>query len=383
MKQIRLSLAALAAISAISYAHSASLEESIKSMVKDTEISGFGRMKYSVSKRDDASTREDLRFSAQLNIVSAVYDNLYFYTTFAADGHNYPSHEASSPIGGYNAATNKGLYADRFYFKYTLGGLDIAAGKQDIDTPWTETGFNSSRGNGLSALYGVKEWTFAAAAFLQTNGFDDTNYGSDLGSHNNMYALGITGNLKDAGLNLQLWGGVYENTIKAMMYADIQYALSGFKIRAQLNYAKLDKEFADSFSFADDGGLYYGLELSYANDNFWAKAGYSKNDKSQPIYALDGDNGGFIKYGSDLYYTGTNLIDASAYFLSTGVNFDKLRLRAGYGIVDNKKTKTSEIYSSVGYRLKNFDAGLTLAHVDRDGSRADSDKATIELLYKF
>jgi hypothetical protein len=374
----------LVAANALSNVYAASLEESLKGLVEDTEISGFARMKYSISKKDDANTREDLRLSGQLNIVSPVYDNLYFGATFAADGHNYPSHEASAPIGGYNAATNKGLYVDRFYFKYALDALNVTAGKQDVSTPWTETGFNSSRGNGLSALYsGVKEWTFSAAAFLQTNGFDDTNYGNDLGSHHNMYAIGIAGKLKDIGLNLQLWGGVYEHTIEAMAYADIQYALSGFSIRGQLNYAKLNKEFADSFAFTDNDGLYYGLELGYANDNFWAKAGYAKNDKSQPIYALDGDNGGFIKYGSDLYYTGTNLINASVYFCSGGVNFDKLRLRLGYGVVDNKKIKASEVYSSVWYRLKNFDAGLTLAHMDRHGKGSDSNKAAMELLYKF
>jgi hypothetical protein len=379
MKRTKLSLAVFVAISALSRIDAAPLEEFLKSV----DVSGFERMKYNISKKDNATATENIRLSSQLNLISNVYENLYFGTTLAADGHNYPHSEPSAPIAGYNPATNKGVYVDRFYFRYIADGFTLTGGKQDVTTPWTETGFNSSRGNGLSALYsGIENWTFAAATFLQTNGFDDTNHGSDLGSHHNYYALGATGKFEDIGLDLQLWGGVYENIMDTMIYADAKYSFNGFRIRGQINYAKLDKDFADKLAFTDNDGIYYGVELRYTHEAFWVRAMYSKNDKKQPIYVFDGDNIEFIKAGGDLYYTATNLANAAVYYVGIGKNFDKFRVKGGYGIVDDGDKKDGEAEIGFGYRLKNFDASLTFGYVDKD-TGADTKKSGIEIIYKF
>jgi hypothetical protein len=387
MKQPKLSLVALIAIGALSHINAATLEESLKNFIENTNISGFERLKYSASKGNGKDTSETLRLSSQLNVVSNVYDDLFFGVTLAADGYNYPSTQPSIPLQGYNAANNKGIYVDRWYFKYAIDNFSFTGGKQDITSPWTETGFNSSRGNGLSVLYsGIKNWTFAGLAFLQTNGFDDTNHGVDLGSNHNYYAIGVTGALKDIGLDLQLWSGIYENIMEAMVYTDIRYSFSGFRIRAQANYAKVNEDFATLQSFSDDTGLYYGAELRYTSDIFWVKATYSKNDKDQPLYNFDGDNGGFIKSGGDSYYTGNNLADASIYSLAIGKNFGKLRLDGSYSYLDNHLVELNEGSIGFGYRpSKNFDASLSLGYVDENnnGTNKKTKKASIELIYLF
>ncbi|MDR1554468.1 MAG: major outer membrane protein [Campylobacteraceae bacterium] len=388
MKQIKLSLVALVAIGTLSHLSAeSSLEETLKKAVENIKISGFTRTKYNISKTDGANTGEVLRLSGQLNVVSKVYDDLFFGTTLAADGNNFPSHDPSSPIAGYTASNNKGLYVDRFYLKYLINDFELIGGKYDITSPWTETGFNSSRGNGLSVLYkGIKDWTFAGLTFLQTNGFDDTNYGVDLGSHHNYYATGVTGSFKDAGLDLQLWTGIYEKTMEVMIYTDVRYSFNGFGIRAQANYAKLDKDFAISNNIESQEGLYYGLELRYnVNDLFYVKGEYTKNDKDQPFYTFDGDNGGFLTSGE---YETLNAPNAARYSVSIGKNFNDLRLEGSYYELDRdgdiKKLNGGSV--EAGYKYGNFIANLELTYKQRtvaNGQKKGIKGAELELIYWF
>ncbi|MDR1975738.1 MAG: major outer membrane protein [Campylobacteraceae bacterium] len=206
MKRTGLSLCTLAAIGAFSHLNAESSLEEILKRVENVSIGGFARSTYTASKTDGNDTYESLRLSGQLSILYKHIDDLHFGAALAADGITSPSSTPSAPMAGYTASNNKGLYVDRFYLKYLHNGFELIGGKYDITSPWTETGYNSSRGDGLSALYkGIEDWTFAGLAFLHTNGFDDTNmykngvYETDLGSNHNYYATGVTGNLKDIG----------------------------------------------------------------------------------------------------------------------------------------------------------------------------------------
>lgn len=395
MKCTKLSLCALIAVGALSSVNAAALEESLKeinpSIFERVKIDGFARAKVNVKDKDSSdNTIEDIRLSAQLNVLYLYSDKLAFGTTLAADRNDNPAGSKSEPIAGYNSDYNKGLYVDRFYFRYTANGFAVTGGKQDITSPWTETGFNSSRGNGITALYnGVKDWTFAAAAFSQTNGLDDTNLGADIGSNRNLYAAGAIGALKDIGLGLQFWAGAYENVIDTALFADIQYSIKGFKVRGQLNYAKLDEDFFNAKGYADDDGIFYGVEAGYKNDLFSVSTSYTKNDKKQPVYGLDGDNIGFIKIGSDLYYYMINTGDAQTYYVNGGLYFDKLSFRAGYGILESGQEgydgKISEAHAGIYYQyLKDFSVDLTLAALDGGKTAiSDSISGTLQILCRF
>ncbi|MDR2100720.1 MAG: hypothetical protein LBP40_07850 [Campylobacteraceae bacterium] len=57
----------------------------------------------------------------------------------------------------------------QIYLKYFMNGFEITGGKQNATSPYSEPGYNSSRDNGLLALYkDILDWTFAGLAFLQT-----------------------------------------------------------------------------------------------------------------------------------------------------------------------------------------------------------------------
>jgi hypothetical protein len=385
MKRTKLSLCALAAIGTLSHLNAeSSLEEALKA-VENIKISGFARTTYGVSKTSGADTFESLRYSGQLNVLYKKLDDLHFGAALAADGYNYPSSAASIPMAGYTASNNKGLYVDRFYLKYLNNGFELTGGKYDITSPWTETGYNSSRGNGLSALYkGIEDWTFAGLVFLQTNGFDDTNLGVDLGSSHNYYAAGVTGNLKDIGLNVQLWGGAYENVLESMVYTDIRYTLGGFRIRGQANYAKINTRFASQKGIAGEEGIYYGVELRYTNDLFWTKGIYTKNDKKQPLYTVDGDNGGFLTSGE---YEAINIANAKRYSVGIGKNFNDLRIEGSYTNFDNGTISSNGESIEIGYRYKKiFDASLELGYktiTAADGTKKNKKSATLETYYFF
>ncbi|MDR1614738.1 MAG: major outer membrane protein [Campylobacteraceae bacterium] len=386
MKQARLSLCAFIAIGALSQLNAeTSLEETLRKAVENVKISGFARTTYKASKAGSADTSESLRYSGQLNVLYKNLDDLHFGATLAADGYNYPSSAASVPMAGYTASNNKGLYVDRFYLKYLINDFELIGGKYDIISPWTERGYNSSRGNGLSALYnGIQNWTFAGLVFLQTNGFDDTNLGVDLGSNHNYYAAGVTGNLKDIGLDVQLWTGAYENVLESMIYTDIRYTIGGFRVRGQANYAKINTRFASSKGIAGEKGIYYGLELRYVHDLFWLKGIYTKNDKDQPFYTVDGDNGGFLTSGE---YEAINIADAARYSITVGKNFGDLRLEGSYTDFDNGTISSNGESVEIGYRYKKvFDASLELGYKTKtlaDGEKVKTKTATLEMYYFF
>ncbi|GHV03956.1 hypothetical protein AGMMS50229_04260 [Campylobacterota bacterium] len=404
MKRLGLGLAALAAIGTLSPACAASLEEAIKGV----ETSGFVRFKYGVKDRDDDQrTIETHRYSAQLNLTAPIEDDFYASASLSADKDEKPALAASEPAGGYDAASNKGLYNDRLYFMYKTDDLNVKLGKFEPTTPWTETGFNASRGNGLVAQYtGVEDWKFVGNAFVQTNGFDDTNVlGTGVGAANgqggsghNFYALGVVGSFGEKiGLDAQVWAGKYENIIDSMVFANLRYKIDSFYVRAQAAATTLDESFQNLAGFADDTGLYYGGEIGFRNDDFFVRANYVQTDKDQPFYALDGDNDGFIKHGSDLYYLTTNVADTSTIFVSAGFWIDKLGFRVGYGLADSGSkgydAKISELYATGTYKVTpKLNAQLTFATYDGDdkytvwpgnSSTKDYNSISAEIYYGF
>jgi hypothetical protein len=395
MKRTKLSLCALIATGMLSHLNAQSSQEALLKALEDVEFSGFGRLIYKVEKPKDSDTSESLRFSSQLNAVYKLHDDLFAGVTLAADGLNYPDSDPSEPINGYKKENNKGIYVDRWYFKYLISDFTITGGKQDLTSPWTETGFNSSRGNGLSALYkGISDWTFAGAVFLQTNGFDDTNlyvdgsYTPDLGSSHNYYAAGVTGNFKDIGLDVQLWGGAYENIMEAMVYTDVRYSIGGFRIRGQANYAKINTDFASRVDITGEEGIYYGLELRYnANDLFYVKGEYTKNDKDQPFYTFDGDNIGFLTTGE---YEAVNVANAKRYSVSIGKKFGNLNAELTYHEFDSDASRGTKSSNGESLELTYLYGKLyiewTLEYNEKtraDETKTKSPSSNLELIYRF
>ncbi|MDR1007208.1 MAG: major outer membrane protein [Campylobacteraceae bacterium] len=391
MKLTKLSLAAIVAVGALgSFASATPLEEAIKGV----DVSGFARLRYEHDtfspQGGDDQTGEGIRVSGELNIVAPVGDGLAFGTTLATDGWNFPDSQASAPTGDLGIAVVDGsgsFYFDKYYFVYSgVQDLTVIAGKYTIPAPWAESGFDGARGNGVVALYsGVPEWTFAGALYLQTNGFLDSNLLTPLGNavgHENLYAVGAFG--KAGPVDLQIWAASLEKIIDTTVYAQAAFAQAGFNVKAQVNYLKLGDTGVASFPVADDAGLFYGVEAGYKNDQFFVTAGYTKTDKDQPVYALDDDNDGFIKFGQQLYYETTNIPDVATIFAKAGATFDKFGVELGYGLADfDGDDDASEIYGLVSYQFApKFAVELYYSYLDIDNDYENS-QIQLELKYAF
>jgi hypothetical protein len=398
MKLTRLSLAAIVAVGALgSFASATPLEEAIKGV----DVSGFARLRYQSNDVEDATnTAESIRVSGELNLVAPVADGLSFGATLATDGFNFPGDVASAPTGDLGIVTTTALfgadssgsfYFDKYYLLFTgVQDLAVIAGKYTVPAPWAESGFNGDRGNGVVALYsGVKDWTFAGALYLQTNGFLDTNILTDdldsdgvvgdLGKRN-LYALGAIG--KAGPVDLQFWAASLEKIIDYTVYANAAFALNGFNVQAQVNYLKL----GDFFGPANEDGIFYGIEGGYKASNWFATAGYTQVDKDQPIYALDVDNDGFIKFGQQLYTITTNHTDATTIFVKGGATFGQFGVEAGYGFADDGSAEPSELYLLANYQYaKNFGVELYYSSLDDDNANnvEANDEIRLQLLYTF
>jgi hypothetical protein len=411
MKLTKLSLAAIVAVGALgSFASATPLEEAIKGV----DVSGFARLRYTTAD-DGNTTGEAIRISGELNAVVPITDGLAFGTTLTTEGYNYPDSGASAPTGDLGAQS---FNFDKYYFLYTgVKDLAVIGGKYTIPAPWAESGYNGSRGNGLVALYsGVPNWTFAGALYLQTNGFDLGDVEDTLGSltayqkdptgtppnldyigtdtiigKNNLYALGAIG--KAGPVDLQIWLASLEHIIDTTVYAQASFAQAGFNVRAQVNYLKLGNQEINlaplapvtvklSEVFSEDAGLFYGIEGGYKNDQFFVTAGYTQTDKDQPVYALDSDNDGFIKFGQQLYYLTTNAPDIATYFVKGGAAFGSFGFEAGYGIADDGDDDISELYGLVSYQLApKFGVELYYSYLDLD--EEENSEIQLELKYSF
>jgi hypothetical protein len=370
MKLKYLSLAAILAVGALDMLSAAPLEEAIKG------IEASGQVRYRYHSQSDFATSvssgnrgvDAHRFSGYLQLISPIADGLKFGTSLVTDIWNRGELEASSPAGdtGGNSFT-----FDKYYFQYGAGGLNVKAGKIEIPTPWTQSAaISGSRGNGALALYAInKDWTVAGAAYLQTNdlnGYATTGLGN-LNSYHNLYALAAIG--KAGPVGLQFWAANYEHIADTAIFGEAKFTLSGFNAKGQVSYVKLADEVAGVGGATDDAGIFYGVEGGYKNQQFAVTAGYTASDKDQPIYTLDADADGIIKFGKQLYYRTTNVRDVGTAFLKGGATFDKIGFELGYGIADVGTTEQdySEAYGTITYKYaKNFGLELYYSHLDLD-----------------
>ncbi|MFV0480348.1 MAG: major outer membrane protein [Campylobacteraceae bacterium] len=389
MKLVKLSLAAIVAAGAMTtFASATPLEEAIKGV----DVSGFARYRFyhqSDAVYSDNSTQRN-RFSGLLNIVSPITDNIKFGVSLSTDKNDYASNSASA---------SGSIDVNKFWFQYANDALTVKAGKIEIPTPWTESGFGGTRGNGILALVtAVPDWTFAAAYYMQTNAMNSNTLSTYTGGGTWNVARGVAydgimgeedlGAIAAIGkvgpVGLQLWAARMTNVFDYAIFGEASFAMEGFNVKGQANYLKLADE--TKGLGADDAGIFYGIQAGYKSDMFFVDLGYTKTDDDQPIYVLDGDNDGFIKFGKQLYYLTQNTPDQKVFFGKAGFSYDKFGFEAGYGhsksgFVNDDK---DEFYGQLAYKVaKNFGLQLYYSVLDSDDNSEDNNELRFQALYNF
>ena len=380
MKLAKLSLAAIVAVGAMTtFASATPLEEAIKG------VDLKGSMRYRVDINDPESktdsSSDNHRFSGSFTFTIPVAENVKSIMTL---GYDSRVRDASS-VG----TDEENFAVTQAYFQYATAEYVVNAGKMMMSTPWTyDNLFDGQRANGLLGMYkGIEGWTFAGAAFFNTD--DGRNGRGILGNKENFYTAAAIGSMGP--VNAQIWAAKLDHVFKHSVFAELSTKLAGFTLKGQVNQMKLEEEGVAKFATKDDSGTFWAVQAGYAIDAFNFGAGYHKTDKDMGYYALAADHK-MIRAGKQIYSKNVNKADTETYFVTAGYKVNDFAFGAGYVKAEQDKAAITgatsdfdmdEWYVDAAYKYsKNFTVAGYYSALEMDDKKGN-DRIRIEAVYKF
>ncbi|MBS4280971.1 major outer membrane protein [Campylobacter vulpis] len=420
MKLVKLSLVAALAAGAFSVANAAPLEE----VIKDIDVSGVLRYRYRAGNIDSVDNkglvdqsglitdRQTHQYRAQINFNAAIADNFkaFVQLDYSAKDGGYGTDTMLNPINEDKGA----LHVRQLYLTYTNEDFatNLIAGKQQLNTIWTDNGVDGLVGTGIKVLNNSFDGlTLAAfvvdsfAATEQTGDLTGTGNVKTFDEVSNLYGGAAIASYEVFGgqLDSQLWGA-YWDSVGAWYALDLAYGTTIFSdINWKLNAAYLgnylDKTVIENANFfalrgtmewngfdASLGGLYYG-------------------DKEQLTVTVIEDQGnlGHLLAGQEIFYTeGSHLNGDTGEntfgYLTAGYTFNEvLRLGADF-VYGGTKTgngqkagihggEKMEAVARVDYKYSpklSFQAWYSYLNVDQDkNGEGKKDTVRLQALYKF
>ena len=363
MKLTKISLAALVALGAFSSVASATpLEEAIKNV----DLSGMARYRYTHvhdydknQKNVKKSNEAGHNFKMITNFKAAIDDNF-----FGVVGLRYNATDGSGDNAG--AGTDKtnttGTFGfHQFYLGYKIGGTTITAGKQTIDSYFTDDAI----GTGVRVVNeDIEGLTLTALAFdaLEGNGESDGKLydaavTNKLDSYDvgNLYAAGIAGSFNP--VSFQLWYGTLTN-LADVLAADVSAKFditNDFALGARLNYANstADKEAKNILGYND--GNFYAGELSTSLFGFDLAAGYigwKAQDKGISAFTFE-DQGSLITAGEDVFDWTYAEGKGNFFYATSAYTFDKFTVGLDY-VKGTQKTSAGAGNPDVKDKVEEF-----------------------------
>ena len=429
MKLVKLSLAAIVAAGALtSVASAASLEEAIKNV----DVTGYARYRFDSKSTHNGDTNNKHRFTSDIDFKAALDDNF-----FGVIGFRYDSVDASGER--VDAETNIGVYDEgnqefgqtfnvrQFYLGYTAGNTTVTAGRQVLGTFFTD----DMVGTGIKVLNSdISGLTLAAIAF------DNLQADSDAGSSKavfgglyeetdtvlnqqiqrikgessvfdrNLYGVAAIGSYDP--VSFQLWYAALDSV--AQLYAadvtvgaslgdvdlSLQAQAAGSSIWSHSAYVVNDKtgnEWLDKYSPIHlDDATFLAVELGAKAFGFDGSVGYINLNTQGDGYSLISfeDQGSFIDAGEDILDYTLVPGDISAYFLTAGYTFDKVRVGADYVGArfdkENSKgiTDAYEAVARVDYKYsKKLNFKAWYSYIEKENSESDKNHLRFEARYNF
>ena len=336
MKMFKLSLATMLAAGALATSASAvSFEEAIK----DVDVSGMARIRYTSTKNHDADSNAVWNFRGMLNVNTKIDDNFSMMVGVRYNSHNDNGYTESTSSNG-----NKfDLY--RGYLSYAVGGTNILFGRQRL-TPVGTMFTDDMYGDGIVVLNTDIQGLILGALFM-----DALEADGDIGART-LDPILVTVADKKKITDHNLWGaamiGNYDPVSFQIWDAYLQDVANLFAIELGVNV-----------KVSDDNSI--GLKGQYANthfdsgfigksakivddSDFWAiqaeanffgvdfSAGYvnyqADNKYAASITSFE-DNGNFIVAGEELVdysiYNGEN----DYWFVTAGYTIPGANVRIG------------------------------------------------------
>ncbi|EAL3909684.1 major outer membrane protein [Campylobacter upsaliensis] len=416
MKLVKLSLVAALAAGAFSVANATPLEEAIK----DIDVSGVLRYRYEsgrIDTKDNAgmdstalnTSKQNHKYRAQVNFNAAIADNFKAFVQL----------DYNAKDGGYgadNTSVTKGddatLHVRQLYLTYTNEDFatSVIAGKQQLNTIWTDNGIDGLVGTGIKVLNnsfdGLTLAAFAVDSFNVNGGTpykeeqngDITSAFDEVG---NLYGGAAIASYEVFGgqLDSQLWGA-YWDSVGAWYALDLAYGTTIFNdINWKLNAAYLGNYF-DKTNIED--GNFFGLRGTMEWNGFDASLGglyYGDKEKTTVTVIEDQGNIGHLLAGQEIFYTEGSRLNGdygqnTFGYLTAGYTFNEvLRLGADF-VYGGTKTddhasggEKMEAVARVDYKYSpklSFQAWYSYLNVDRDANgEGKKDTVRLQALYKF
>ncbi|EGK1133789.1 major outer membrane protein [Campylobacter upsaliensis] len=440
MKLVKLSLVAALAAGAFSVANATPLEEAIK----DIDVSGVLRYRYRAGNIDDKDTaglanqsglitdKQMHQYRAQINFNAAIADNFKAFVQLdysAKDGGYgtlYGTNNQGNAVNDNESVTKEGLSVRQLYLTYTNEDFatSVIAGKQQLNTIWTDNGIDGLVGTGIKVLnnsfdgltlaaFAVDSYNFDEQAGDITGLFTKPVLGQNLGLNSinvgNLYGGAAIASYEVFGgqFDSQLWGA-YWDMVGAFYALDLAYGTTIFNdINWKLNAAYLGN-YLDKTDI--ENGNFFGLRGTMEWNGFDASlGGLYYGDKEQLTVTVIEDQGniGHLLAGQEIFYTeGSHLngdVGENTFgYLTAGYTFNEV-LRLGADFVyggtktGNGNTTTTkllphggekmEVVARVDYKYSpklSFQAWYSYLNVDQDRSgEGKKDTVRLQALYKF
>ncbi|ELP6346217.1 major outer membrane protein [Campylobacter upsaliensis] len=436
MKLVKLSLVAALAAGAFSVANATPLEEAIK----DVDVSGVLRYRYRAGNIDDKDTaglanqsglitdKQMHQYRAQINFNAAIADNFkaFVQLDYAAKdggyGTLYGTNNQGNAVNDNESVTKEGLSVRQLYLTYTNEDFatSVIAGKQQLNTIWTDNGIDGLVGTGIKVLnnsfdgltlaaFAVDSYNFDEQAGDITGLFTKPVQGQNLGLNSinvgNLYGGAAIASYEVFGgqLDSQLWGA-YWDMVGAFYALDLAYGTTIFNdINWKLNAAYLGN-YLDKTDI--ENGNFFGLRGTMEWNGFDASlGGLYYGDKEQLTVTVIEDQGniGHLLAGQEIFYTeGSHLngdVGENTFgYLTAGYTFNEvLRLGADFvygGTKTGNGQKTGihggekmEAVARVDYKYSpklSFQAWYSYLNVDQDrNGEGKKDTVRLQALYKF
>ncbi|ENE0596526.1 major outer membrane protein [Campylobacter upsaliensis] len=429
MKLVKLSLVAALAAGAFSVANATPLEEAIK----DIDVSGVLRYRYragnidgvdnkglvdqSGNPQDGLITDKQMhQYRAQINFNAAIADNFkaFVQLDYSAKDGGHGVDTMTNPINEDKGA----LHVRQLYLTYTNEDFatSVIAGKQQLNTIWTDNGVDGLVGTGIKVLNNSFDGLTLAA--FAVDSFAATEQKGDLTGTGNIKTFDEVGNLYGGAaiasyevfggqFDSQLWGA-YWDSVGAWYALDLAYGTTIFNdINWKLNGAYLGNYFDKT---TIENGNFFGLRGTMEWNGFDASlGGLYYGDKEQLTVTVIEDQGniGHLLAGQEIFYTeGSHLngdVGENTFgYLTAGYTFNEV-LRLGADFVyggtktGNGNTTTTkalphggekmEVVARVDYKYSpklSFQAWYSYLNVDQDRSgEGKKDTVRLQALYKF
>ncbi|EIS1949948.1 major outer membrane protein [Campylobacter upsaliensis] len=429
MKLVKLSLVAALAAGAFSVANATPLEEAIK----DIDVSGVLRYRYRAGNIDGVDNKglvdqngnpqdglitdkQMHQYRAQINFNAAIADNFkaFVQLDYSAKDGGYGVDTMTNPINEDKGA----LHVRQLYLTYTNEDFatSVIAGKQQLNTIWTDNGIDGLVGTGIKVLNNSFDGLTLAA--FAVDSFAATEQKGDLTGTGNIKIFDEVGNLYGGAaiasyevfggqFDSQLWGA-YWDSVGAWYALDLAYGTTIFNdINWKLNGAYLGNYFDKT---TIENGNFFGLRGTMEWNGFDASlGGLYYGDKEQLTVTVIEDQGniGHLLAGQEIFYTeGSHLngdVGENTFgYLTAGYTFNEvLRLGADfvYGGTKTGNGNTTitkalphggekmEVVARVDYKYSpklSFQAWYSYLNVDQDRSgEGKKDTVRLQALYKF